>query len=249
MKQAFAEKYKTLSLVQLVEIVSHPDQYTPEALEAAREELGSRQVSSDGLEEARQKLDLKAEALRQNTSPLVRLMDWINDRVIRQAIPGELAPTEKIIRVICIYLVATAMYDFYYFILNILFVINAVFSGHGLYELYLSLSIAVPVIIAFLLWNRKTAGWMLLCICLFAYVFQVITGWLLYAGTGAKDVLGFTFVDSPAAITSTVVFSLMLYFMNRKQTMTLYDAGRAHQLIAAAIVVLVVLSKQAIGPS
>lgn len=249
MKQAFAEKYKTLPVVQLVEITIHPDQYNPEALEAAREELSSRQVSSEGLEAARQKLDVKAEALHQNTSPLVRLMDWINSRIIMQIIPRECSATEKLIRVLCIYLVVMVAPDFYYFIANILLVAERVFSGHGLYELEVSLRIAVPVMIAFLLWTRHTAGWMLLCICLFAYVFPVITGWLLYAGLDTKDLLGFTFVDSLAAIRSTIIYSVILYFMNRKHTKELYQVGRTQQVIAAAIVLLLVLIKQATGPS
>lgn len=249
MKQSLAEKYKTLSLAQLLEISNNPEQYTAEAFEAAKQELGSRQVTSESMAEATQLISIKEEIIRRNRSPIVKLLDWTNDRIILQIIPRALSSTEKLIRVLCIVLVVMVIPDFYHFIRGILFVIDAVMSGRGLYELEISLRIAVPVVIAFMLWQRKTAGWMLLCICLFAYVFRVLSGWLLYAGLGTKDLFGFTYLDSTAVISSTAIYLAVLYFMNRPHTRDLYHIGQAHQIIAAAIVVLLVLIKQAIEPS
>src|SRR5687767_2548516 len=59
MHQSFAAYYRTISNHELLEILSNPNEYQNEALEAAKAELSSRNLSEEELQDAREILTSK----------------------------------------------------------------------------------------------------------------------------------------------------------------------------------------------
>ena len=55
----FSKYYITISDIELLSILDHPEDYQPLAVEAAKEEFANRQLSSTEIQEARQQLIAK----------------------------------------------------------------------------------------------------------------------------------------------------------------------------------------------
>src|ERR1044071_7749207 len=61
MKELFSELYKTYSLDQLFEVILHPNDYQPAAVEAAKKELQSRNVNEQEINAAISEVNAKKE--------------------------------------------------------------------------------------------------------------------------------------------------------------------------------------------
>jgi hypothetical protein len=53
---SFTEYYKTITNLELLEILENPDDYQPSAIEAAKNEISSRQLSDTEISEAKESL-------------------------------------------------------------------------------------------------------------------------------------------------------------------------------------------------
>jgi len=166
----FNEYYKKISDTELLSILENPGDYQPIALEAAKKEFVSRQLTDTEIQEARhpllakqaqkkkEKARMKAVETRiKNTGD--SFIDTINP--IQSGVPS----TEKIIRLIVIVFGGIFLYQFIKdFRIHVAYIKD--FPGHAFESsLYLAPVILLPVAI-FTFWKRKKLGWILLTIFL-----------------------------------------------------------------------------------
>ena len=165
--EQFAEKYKTLENYELLEILNNREQYQPIAIEAAQQELTSRNLQAEEMIIAEQVVSerLAIEQKKKERSDLFK--QKINKSVNK--VYGELNPIldeapgiEKLIRVIAIVYGVIFVYRFF----GQLRFLSAIVSGkievdYG-YSFYLfPLLILIPTVIYF--WKKTLLGWVLLC--------------------------------------------------------------------------------------
>jgi hypothetical protein len=174
----FSERYTQLSNTALLKILSRAGDYQPLAVETAKAELKSRQLSETALEEAKQELE-KERLLEQENQERIqafenkvkaagtKLFDNLNPVREKASSPG------RIINIICLLLLLGYLYSmikeysyFHYLLFETspsLFVILSCLAAY----LYTPLTAA-------LFWKRKKAGWLLLAIYISSSIFTSI---------------------------------------------------------------------------
>jgi hypothetical protein len=166
----FNEYYKKISDTELLTILDNPKDYQPMALEAAKKEFASRQLTDTEIQEARHLL-LAKQAQKEKEKERIKavetritnaghtFIDTINP--IQSGIPS----TEKTIRLIVIVFGGIFLYQFIKdFRIHVAFVKDI--PGNPFESsLYLLPLILLPVAI-FTFWKRKKLGWILLTIFL-----------------------------------------------------------------------------------
>ncbi|HEV8271307.1 MAG TPA: hypothetical protein VGQ04_08375 [Chitinophagaceae bacterium] len=166
----FSESYKLISNTELLNILDHPGDYQPLAVEAAKNELLKRQLSETEIKEAREPIiakQIQKEKQREKTKEIENklktagytLIDTLNP--IQTGIPS----TEKIIRLIVIVFGGLFLYqlikDFKVHMLFIKDIPRFPFES----TLYLAPLILLPIAI-FTFGKKIRIGWFLLAIFL-----------------------------------------------------------------------------------
>jgi hypothetical protein len=240
----FGDYYKTISDADLLSILENPDDYQPEAIEAAKNELIARQLPDNVVNEVKETFKAKQvrkekkhekikaiETKARNSGKL--LIDTINP--IQAGIPA----TEKIIRFIVIILTVMFLFDLVsefrllkYSILD--FGRYPVENGFILFPFILSLI----AIITF--WKRKPVGWSLLAI--FLAFTLILIGWELFTiinwHTSDTDLIIFQKPSLITPVTQLVFLAGMLYVICQSKIRSLYliSEGRAIGTIAITAV-------------
>lgn len=177
----FSNYYKSISNAELLNILNHPGDYQPLAIEAAKKEFSDRQLSEKDIKDARQLLidkqlqkQKQKEKIKAVENKIIAsgntLVDTLNP--IQQSIPS----TEKTIRWIVIIFGGLFLYQFIKdFKLHIIYVKDIpAFPIDSI--LYLSPIILLPISI-FTFWKRIKIGWFLLAI--FLVYSAVVVLWAL----------------------------------------------------------------------
>lgn len=209
-KASFAQLYKTWPADQLLDIINNPDDYQPVALEAARTELDSRQLSEADLESAG-----AIQAGRQQEKTDRQRKAASIDHNIQSAgttIAEALRPVENVltvkkqIRYVSIAFGVIALINLYRELpaLGYMFSDSSAVWDMGMVW-YLLLTFLFPVAVV-LLWFRKKLGWIFLALY-FAYalagalifLFSVLNSRLeygtgLYAGPSPSTLPGSVFI-------------------------------------------------------
>jgi hypothetical protein len=166
----FSEYYKTISHTELLNILDNVNDYQPSAVEAARQEFLSRQLSETEIQQARQPLIIKREQKNKEREKVKAVetkiktagqtfIDTINP--IQSGIPTK----EKTIRLIVIVFGGMFLYQFVKYYRDYWAFIEDIPRFPLASILYLLPQIVLPIAtIAF--WKRKTFGWILLMVFL-----------------------------------------------------------------------------------
>jgi hypothetical protein len=239
----FAEYYKTITDSALLAILDNPQDYQASAIDAAKAELESRQLSESAILEARQPLLEKeqAQAAEREKRKMMEeklkaagtsLFDSINP--MEQGIPT----TDKMIRRIVIVLGVLYLYEL---ISNFsMHLSNLKDLPEHPFELglYFVLLLILPVALIFF-WKRKPIGWILLAIYLvfslvatlwfFFFVFKIQSSTILQM----RDLI-------PESSLLTHLFQLLLfsgaiYILTKKEMRETYLISTDR---AAAIVII-----------
>lgn len=167
-----SEVYKTYSVTALLRIIENPENYRPEAVKTARDELDARDLTSDDknraiaeLEAERQELALKKEHREEMKNTLKEkgsgIMDYINPI---QDNEDDTRKSPRLVSTIAIIFLAIGLLQ----IITQFDLITGLFQ-----DTRWDFSVVIflfPVIItplaAILFWMKKTAGWILLSIYL-----------------------------------------------------------------------------------
>jgi len=166
----FNEYYKKISDTELLSILDNPGDYQPIAVEAAKQELASRQLTDIEIREARHPL-LAKQAQKEKEKERIKAVETRIKNVGHSfidtinPIQSEIPATEKTIRLIVIVFGGIFLYQLIKDFRTHVAIVKDIPSFPFESILHLSLLILLPVAI-FTFWKRKKLGWILLTIFL-----------------------------------------------------------------------------------
>lgn len=235
----FTEYYKTLSNTELLDILDNPGNYQATAVEAAKKEFETRQLSGEAIDEARKPLlerRLLQQQRRDKTNAIAqKFIDSINP------IQPTIRPVEKTRRAIVIVFSALSVY---YLIISykmlwwyVLDIPSSPFES----LLLIAWEIILPIgIIAF--WKKRRAGWMLLVTY---FVVSVIWGFntmLIYFANIPEETL-YPPPSFKALLMQLAVFGGTLYLICRQNMRQIYSISNKEMIgVLAMTVVIGILS-------
>ena len=176
----FSNYYKTISNAELMSILHNPHGYQASAIEAAKIELSSRQLSDSEIQLGKEALSSKIlqEKQREKMPGAEHKLKTTGNNLLETLHPIQsgIRTREKTIRLIAIFFTALFLYTFIKdFRLHPAYLKDfSKFPSDSILHFFPLVLLPVGV---FAFWNRKAIGWMLLIIFL---SFSVVVGiWLL----------------------------------------------------------------------
>jgi len=211
----FTESYKTLSNPELLKIVGNPEDYQPIAVEAAKVELGNRQLSEEELASAKAENDFEI----QNKSVHIEKKKVLENKLKRfgnsaiEAIHPIRQGTLSVIRIINI-LSLVFVIMFLLEIFNQFDFIKFMLTNKNAKWDFGTIIYFIPLIFiptaTFLFWRRRKWGWILFCI-FFTYsaLSSVALAFKLLLSNRAAN----TQIDNlfPSASPSSFIWNIVFY--------------------------------------
>jgi hypothetical protein len=238
----FAEKYKTLSIAQLLEIIDTPENYQPLAIAAAEDELLARNVSIAEMTESRAENELRAnekdakiERKRAFEDKLVNAANSAIETIHPvQKTPASANRVILLISIVFAIFGLVHLYRFAYYIIG---------SWHMIYHMRVSL--IFPYLFqglflagtAFLFWKRMKWGWIFLGVytnfsAAGAVIAIFISLW--------KDLLrpgmhyGFYASAIPSFLFTGLFYGCCTWFLYKFETREIYKIDKYLSIIVAA---------------
>ena len=240
----FSDYYKTLSNTDILEILDAPANYEPQAVEAAQQELNSRQLTEEEILEAgapllvkrltRIKQQEKIKAIEEKVKSAGNLFaDTMNPVVT------ETPTSTKLLRIIT---VVNALYFLYGLVKEYRFIpgiISDMLHFYPFAALLLLLMVLEPIAL-YLLWKRKSIGWSLFTIYL---TFAAISSILMFIDALRRHFYfagGFSYLfnlrSSPLPYFIQLVFSAgTLYVLCKPIIREVYSIGRRKMISTIVI--------------
>jgi hypothetical protein len=248
----FTDRYKKLTNSELLKIIDNPADYQPQAIEAANDELTTRQLTEEELLTIREENEALAEEQRLKSDKTKALENKAKDIVSTIAdtlnpIQSEKLSTPKAILWISILMILLFLYQLYsqFGLLTYMFKYDAAKWDFSMAMYFLRPLVIMPVA-AILFALRKRSGWVLLSGYFTYLAFNTIA--LLYFEfrrppdpSGPLDQL---LPSAPAnSLIGWVIFNAgCLYFIYKKDVREIYNINTKNILTAACIGVLLTLS-------
>jgi hypothetical protein len=238
----FAEKYKTLSIGQLLEIIDTPDNYQPLAITAAEDELLARNFSIEEMSKARAENDLRANEKEAKTERKRAFENKLVDAasaVIETIHPVQKTPASvnRVILLISIVFGILGVVQVYFFVKYLPVVLH--FSYH------IPISMAMPYFFqgfyllgtAFLFWKRMKWGWIFLAIyttysalgAIFLMLVELRRSGIL-PGTPHRYYPDY----APSFLFNLLFYGCCIWFIYKRDIRALYKIDKALAIIAAA---------------
>ncbi len=220
----FTELYKELSNNELLKIISESDKYNPIAVETAKTEIESRQLTEQELNQAKSKITakenakkLEIEKRKQREKKIIKSTSTLFDTI--NPIQKEIQTPEKIIRLTLLIFGGLSIYRLY----QQFGMFRYMFTDMAGWDLsmveYFFPIIILPVSII-LFWKRNKIGWILLSIFLTYSAFNSIVIFLMNFGRQPSGIPAleniFPTVSSAVYIITLLFFGGFL-FLNCKQ--------------------------------
>jgi hypothetical protein len=209
MSSQFRERFKTVTLVQLMDVIVNSQNYNPEALKAAEEELISRSLSREEVTEAkrivieRTENDLKREQKIQKISTeYTGILD-----------PRAEKTPDQLLKLVCGGIVVLVLYRIYTSVELFTFMFR--YSDFANPVLYFRLiGIGLHIAIVTLLWNRIKAAYYIF----YGWVILSLAGTLinLYSLWTVFDVIE-TFLEFNPHVINLFIYGLMFWIANNKK--------------------------------
>ena len=248
----FTEIYKKLSNTELLQIISESHNYKPEAVETAKDEIASRDLTQQELENAKNEVELRIRTKQlkaQNLSKKKQLyIDGLKPFLesINPIQKGSQS-SEKIFRltiVITLLIIATLIYDLSGFIR---YLFSSSLSDLDLSGVLYIAPLIIAVIGLFLYWKRKRVGWILLTF-LFSYSFFGTISMLFYdLFTYSNDDFNIDYslfeTSKLIAIVSALFYGGLLYINCKRELRESFEVTNRLMLtlLATSIVVVMIL--------
>jgi len=189
----FIKQFEEYSTIQLLRIIDSPNDYQPDAVEAAKTIISNRQLPEEEIEKARDELNgekrEKERELKDNPKDVYQsVFDAVNP-----VHSGILIP-EKAIKIISIALSGLFLFQLYR---ELKFIYSIFIAGYADWSLFLDiyfLPLLVLAAVIVLFYKRKKAGWFLLAIYLIFSAISAIGMFIMLikthpAGIEALDVV------------------------------------------------------------
>jgi hypothetical protein len=245
----FNEKYKTLSITQLLEVIDTPDNYQPAAISAAEDELIARNVSIAEMVEARAENGIrnaekaaKSEKIKAFEDMVVNAASSVIETISPvQKTPASLTRVTLLISIVFALLGLFRLYTFYdesryLFADNYRKVLN--FTLPALFEALYLLGTA------FLFWKRKKWGWIFLVIYLFfapvgAFILFVVELWRSFFPFSASAGLMREYTRS--ALFGGLFYGCCIWFVYKRNVREVYKIDKYLGILAASAGALLAL--------
>ena len=161
----FSDRYKKLDSIDLLRILDNALDYQPLALQAAREELETRNLSFEELNEANSVLAAEKSMKEKSIERSKEIRSIIIKSVINP-IQTERGSSATSIILIALAFVLHSVYVVYHKLFELKYFVTDEYSELDLYSIFYFLPIIIVPIATFLFWYRKKSGWTLLIIYL-----------------------------------------------------------------------------------
>ena len=222
MPNPFTETYRSFSTIDLLEILQHPDQYQPEAIIAAKEEIASRQLDEQQLEDAHllaEEKYAKEESLLHGQSHLKNTFKQFGTTVINDITPSaSILDIDKKIRLICYGIIVIILYN----TINILsIIITFFFSGKylGFFDIFQIVLYAVLIAGVYEFWRKKYTGWIILTAYATFTALSVFLGVAMQISysTGSSYLFHTFFSDLAIELFQMAIYVGMMYYLSRSE--------------------------------
>lgn len=233
----FINKYKTLSNYELLDIVNKVDEYQPLAVEAAKQELNARNLSTDEYELAQRVLiesQSETSHLTATERIIIRLKEVYNSITAQDR---RLTPS-GIIDIISIIIIVQFAYKI---ITSFSFLTLLIFDGGSwdISTLYYVLPFAILPIAGITLILRKQIGWILTVIhfCFLAASSIPILIFEIRMSQQESTILDSLF-PSPSPISlilAFIIYSLLVWTMCKKNITTVFKISKLEIAISLGI--------------
>jgi hypothetical protein len=165
----FTEKYKTLSTAALLKIIDKPDDYQPLAVDAAKEELATRQLTAEELAiaNAENEAELQEKQLKtEKRNAFENKVKDISATVIDAVHPIQRTPptANRIINILSIVFGVLFLIEFFNQFSLIKFILTDKAAKWGFEMIFYLLSIFFIPVAAYMFWRRMKSGWVLFCV-------------------------------------------------------------------------------------
>jgi len=227
----FSEKFKNLSNKELFEIIENKDKYQVLAVETAKLEIQSRNLTQKEINEIKSEIEKDKRKKIENQKNEIIVKKNINEFInIFNPISYNKFSTEKILNFIIVIYGIIAMYLFYdkFYFLKFLF-IDSFKKWDWTIILYLFPFIILPTSLIFL-WKKKKIGWILFVIYLTFSLINFI-GYLYISFLERKYRLPFqdklTNISPKIYITFTLIFiGATLYTMSSSKIREIFNISK-----------------------
>jgi hypothetical protein len=244
----FTERYKTLSIPDLLKIIDNPTDYQPGAVEAAENELEGRQLNDEELAAAKEENDAENQEKQIKIEKYKVFEDKV--KIIGFSIADELNPIktgilspDKIISRISILFGMLFLFQAFTQFGLILFIFTDKSSKWDFsIVLYLLPYILLPLAV-FLFWRRKKSGWILLAIFLVYSALITIVTFLMELRTdnsGGAGIGGLFPATSLATyLVRLFIYSGCLWLICKNNIREIYAINKQMMFISAGVGVAV----------
>ena len=245
----FYERYKTYSNSQLLDIIEHPGDYQPDAVETAKAIIQNRKPTEDEMKIARNELDAVSDEKSRKEQQKKEVRDKLKS--ISQTVIDHINPvqdtfssTQKKIRIISI--VFGALYFLWIYkefgMLHFMFTDRSAEWGFDMITYILPL-IFIPTLVI-LFYKKKKAGWYLLMIHLVYSAISMI--WLLHMSFKVRD-LDVPGIDSIISTAPVIIYILAFLFfagmigvISQKDIRSVYAIKKQTAILTIIIITLVI---------
>lgn len=190
----YVEKYKTYTNRQLAEMLQKPEDYLPEAIEAAREELKERNLSQEEMGSIQAEFVAIAEKIERKKEKQQDFRKYLEKNLKRlyailDPIPKEDPSTERKINSIAFLLGCLSIYQIWGNWWMIPYIIEDGLSVKNLEMIPIILPILICPLATYFFWKKKRIGWILTNIFLALILMSLIPNIALFMRNSPSSVL------------------------------------------------------------
>ena len=165
-EKTFKERYKTLTIVELLDILDNPSNYQPLAVKVAKLEFDSRQLTPEQIGEAINEQESKRQEQLAKRQKIKNIETKVKSNIASivetfHPIQKETPTAEKYIKFISLFLVLLFLYNLYngFWFFRYMF-IDDVRNWDSSMWFYILSFVFLPIA-AILFWHKKKTGWTL----------------------------------------------------------------------------------------
>jgi len=235
----FAEKYKTLNVAQLLEIIDTPENYQAVAVQAAKQEILARNLAEDELAQARAENQLLADEKRESEEAFhaqaSRIKDFfikLPELLIKNDAPKYIGIIILIIAILSLWVGVDELFRFFARLFPARPVQRSLFSLLGSFSLFSGIYLSLTAI---LFWQRKKWGWIYLAgYAVFCTTNQAIFITQLIWSGQFFDYFNIALWSSFSTIILlyTLIYITITTFAFQKKVRTLYQIDRKFAAVA-----------------
>jgi hypothetical protein len=209
MSNPFREKFKSITLVQLMDVINNAHNYNEEAIKAAEEEIKARNLTGYEIDQAKKIIYERTEKDNKKEQKLLKISKEYRGILD----PREEKSPDQLLKLVCGGMAVLIIYKTYSSSGLLLYALKySDFSNPALYGWLIAAGLSAAIII--LLWNRiKAAYYIFYCWVVLNLASTMISLYYLWS---IFDVLE-TFMSFDPAVINLVVCSVFFWAANTKK--------------------------------